>query len=267
MKRYKNMLNKNKALTNFILGYITTVLLVITFVTLANLDTFMGDVSGTGTPQVAGISFGISFLVIGFVYTMSTLIFSTSEKFKKAPIALLLTSLAMSLLIAFSVAVFDLTINSAQTLVWIVVQMIIFSICILALIFFIQEFNTKFVMSSIAANRADEWEYVNFIKLSINRISINHKEDHTLLIYKGMEFPIVFVSEEIIERKVFLSGDMKTKSVSDLELLTSEKQKAAIVYLSNTLPYIEGENKKVSVIKNEELTKFVKEVYNEEKQK
>ncbi len=261
------MLNKNKALTNFIIGYITAVLLVVLFVTLGQTDNqLMGDVSGTTTSVGAGITFGISILCLLLVYSVTAIIFSSQEKIKKAPISILLTSLAMSLTIAFSFSVLDITLNTSYgTFIKKLFFVVVFSGSILTLLWFIQEFNTKLTMSTISNNRADEWEYSNFIKLSFNRITVKHNKDHTVLTYKGKETIVFFVSEEIIERKFLLSGDMKTKIVSDLENLATNEQKVAIVFLSNRLPIIEGESDKVSIIKNDSLIKFLKEAHNEEK--
>ncbi len=257
------MLNKNKALTNFIIGYITSILLVVLFVMLSQFDTFMGDVSGTSTSAASGITFACSFIVMALVYSLLLVLFSTPDKMKKSPIALLLTTLATSLTIAFSFAVIDLTIARVDGIVKMIILLVLFSSSILTLLFFIQEFNTKFSMSVISNNRADEWEYTNFLKLSFNKITVNHKEDHTVLRYKGKDILVIFVSEEVIERKYFLSGDMKTKTIVDLERLSTNGQRCAVVFLSNKLPIIEGENNIVSVITNDELVKFMKEGRNE----
>ncbi len=253
------MLNRNKALTNFIVGYITSILMVVLFLLLAETTNgFIGNTSGTSTSAVAGIAFGISFFVIFGAYAVTTLIFSTPENFKKAPLVLFLTTLMMSLAVAFSVGVIDYTQSSAIGTVTKIILIIMFSLSIMGLMWFVQEFNTKFAMSSISANRADEWEYNHFLELSFNKISVEHKDGYTELKYKNKTSIITFISEEVIERKIFLSGDMKTKAVADLEVLAQGDTKAAIVFLSNNLPLIEGESNKVSIIKNNDLFRFVK---------
>ncbi len=253
------MLNKNKALTNFMVGYITSILMVILFVVLAETtNDWIGNGTGHGTSSVSGWAFFISFLVILGAYSVTTLIFSTAENFKKAPLALFLTTLMMSLTVAFSVAVIDYTLNGTIKTVTSIILVVIFSISIVALMWFVQEFNTKFTMGSISLNRADEWEYSHFIELTFNKISVEHKDGYTELKYKNKISIITFIPEDVIERKVFLSGDMKTQAVANLESIVQEGQRAAIVFLSNTLPIIDGENDKVSIIRNNELFRFVK---------
>ncbi len=256
------MLSRNKALTNFIVGYITSILMVILFLALTETTNgFIGNTSGTSTSAAAGVAFGISFVVVLLTYATTTLIFSTPENLKKAPLAIFLATLMMSLAIAFSVGVVDYTLSSAMGLATKIVLIILFSLSIIGLMWFIQEFNTKFVMSPISENRADEWEYNHFLELSFNKISVEHKDGYTELKYKGRRSVITFIPEEVIERKIFLSGDMKTKMISDLESKVSEGEKAAIVFLSNTLPIIDGESDKVVIIKNEDLFRFVKGKY------
>ncbi len=254
------MLNRNKALTNFIVGYVTSLLMVILFVVLGSThNSWIGNNTGTNTSTLSGIAFGISFFVVLIAYVGLTLAFSTPENFKKAPLAIFLSALLMSLAIAFSVFVFDYTINEANLkLISEIIMIILFSISIVGLLWFMQEFNTKFTMSSISSNRADEWEYTNFLDLSFNKIGVEHKNGHTELTYKGNVTLITFIPEDVIERKIFLSGDMKTKAISDLESKIQGDQKAALVFLSNTLPHVDGSVDKVAVIKNSDIFSFVK---------
>lgn len=252
------MLNKNKALINFISGYITILFLIIIFTILAQTkNDWIGRETGTSVNVLSAISFGISFVVLLFSTTTTTLIFSNSTKAKKVPMVIFLSTLSSSLFIAFSVAVFNLLLSGAINIILLVIMMILISLSILFLIMLIQEFNTKFVMSAISLNRADEWEYNNFMKLLLNKIFVKHESDHTILSVKKNKFKIIFISEEIIERKISLSGDVKSQIVINLEEKIKENEKGAIVYLSNKLPIIEGENDKINVIRNNDLFEFI----------
>ncbi len=252
------MLNKNKALTNFISGYVMSIAMIVLFITLGQTNNnWIGNGQGIDTSTLSGITFGISFVVLLCTYTLVTLMFSTAETAKKTPLPLFLVSLAMSLTDAFAVGVLDTTpkwVDGAFDYI----LLTLFVIAIFALVWFIQEFNTKFTMATIALNRADEWEFANFLNLSFNRIGVEHKSNFTILTYKGKNTIVSFIPEDVIERKSFLSGELKDKVVTDIESQLKEDEKGLIVYLSNNLPLVEGVNERVSVIPHSDLFATIK---------
>ncbi len=254
------MLNRNKALTNYISGCVASVLVIVLFITLAWTDSsWVGKTSGTDSVALAAKTFSIALLVIFVTYAITTLIFADSKTARKSPLALILSTLMMSLIVAFGTGIIDYTYNQlASSIVWQIILLIVFSISFLLLIAVVQEFNTKFTMAAISQNRADEWEYTNFLQLSLNRISVEHKNNHTILKCKSKVTKVTFVSEEVIERKLILSGDTKSQIVFDIEQSLVGEEKGAIVYLSNTLPTVEGVNDRVAVIKQNDLFKIVK---------
>ncbi len=259
------MLNRNKALTNFITGILTSFLLVIVFVVLGNTNVgWIGDETGTSSIELAGIAFGISIIAMLVAYLSTTLPFTNPDGAKRSALAQVLSSLTMAAIIAFSVFLIDYEVTNQP--VGIIFQIIIYGsllVLLSGLIWFVQEMNTKFLMSSIAKSRADEWEFSNFWRLVMDNISVEHRNTFSVLTHKNKPFIIKFISEDVIERKVFLSGDHKSKLVFDLEETSAkENAKAFVVYISNTLPIVEGNSEYVSVIKNSELFDKIKEDVN-----
>ncbi len=256
------MLNRNKALINFIGILVMSYICITTFLILGLTENdWIGISTGTGIPELSGIAFGISFVALLITNTAFTIPFATEETVKKSPLAILISALLMSVAVAFSVAVVSSLaegINRVQGNVVEILILIIFIPSIMILLALLQESNTKFLMVSIAANRADEWEYTNFYELSRNKISVKHGEKFSTFKHKTKTSIVSFYSEENVERKVFLSGDSKTITVKEIEDALQENEKGAIVYLSNQLPTIIGENELVSVIKQKDLFKFVK---------
>ncbi len=261
------MLNKNKALTNYIISLIFAYVLVVTFSILGLTENnFIGWGSGTSLGQVAGITFGISLILFLIIVTISTLPFANSETVKNSPLAIIMSALFMSALITFSVAILNLIGENiwhqniadekspSVVLNWI--MLIIFTPSIMLLMAFAQESTTKLAMISISENRAVEWEYSNFLKLSINRISVEHKENYTLFKHKTKTTYVAFVADGTIERRLEVSGATKSQMVANLEKV-SNGNPASVVYLSNELPSLIGENEMISVIKGSEIFKFV----------
>ncbi len=256
------MLNRNKALINFIGILITSYICIIVFLILGlTVNDFIGISTGTSVAQLAGIAFGISFIVMLISNTAFTLPFANEETVKKSPLAILITALLMSVAVAFSVGVIASLadgVHGVQGNVLEIIVLIVFIPSVMILAALLQESNTKFLMVSIASNRADEWEYTNFWELSRNKISVTHGDSLSTFKHKGKTTIVSFFSEENVERKIYISGDSKTITVKQIEESLDEGQKGAIVYLSNTLPTVVGKNDKVEVIKQKDLFKFVK---------
>lgn len=253
------MLNKNKALTNFITGILLSIISIVVFVVLAHTDnSWIGNSTGTKPAVVASWGFGISFVVLLLGYSLFTLIFLEDPNITRVMTAVALSALMMSLIVAFSIAVFDIYLDTGLNIWLFVIVLILILILDLGLVYFIQEYITKFTMAAAAKNRADEWEYSNFLFLVSKGISVEHKNNFTILKNKKLTLKVSFVSEEVIERKLFLDGDTKSKIVSDLENSLSENETGAIVFLSNDLPNTEGVNERITVIKQEKLFSLFK---------
>ncbi len=255
------MLNRNKALINFIVGIVSAIVMIVVFLTLANTTngSFFDNTSGVKSSALSGIVFGISIIVFAIIYTTTSLPYADVDGVKRSVLPLILTILFISAGIAFSVLIWDYELNNQPiSIFWSILIYGSITLAFPILIYFIQEFNTKFIFSSISKNRADEWEYNNFLNLTFNNIHVKHNDAYSELTYKGRTTLIKFISENIIERKIFLSGDTKSKEVIELESKLNNEQKGFVVYLSNTLPQINGSSTNIEVITNNDLFKKIK---------
>lgn len=261
------MSKRNIALLNYIVGVATTFILVVTFVTLGNTDSisWLDKTSGTSSIALSGIAFVFSFVLMVIVYSIVTIPFANVDGIKRVWLPMILVSLFIGAIIAFEVLVLDYEIsNMSDSIIFFILLMISIVVLFILLILFVQELNTKFLLMAIAINRADEWEYSNFVNIIFNKISIKHDNGYTELKHKDKLFIVKFIPENIIERKIFLSGDTKSKEVIELEsVLETKGNKGMVVYLSNRLPIIEGTSDKITITTNNELFKLVKEVTNE----
>ncbi len=261
------MLNKYKALTNYIAVTITTLLIVIVFTTLGNTKIWpaIGSASGTSTVALAGITFGFAILIIGLANALSSVLFADKSRATKTLLPLLITTLAMSALSAFITALFDKQLNGGF-FVNIIINIIMWLILLITtplLVIMIQDYNTKFIMSTVSENMAVEWEMNNFAWLFLGKVGVEHLPTHSILTYKDKKVAVKFVPQNVIERKIFLNGDLKNKEVMDLESrLEKDVLIGAIVFLSNTLPVIEGANTNIKVIRNNDLYNLLKEINN-----
>ncbi len=253
------MSNKTKAFINFIIGLTISLLMVVIFVYLGkSKNNWLGVGTGTSYAALAGWSFLISFGAISLTYILSTVFYANSTTLGKLILPIFISILAMSLSISFSVFVFDYVIKITNKIIIEIFVILSLLITIPTLLLFVQEFNTRFMMTSISENRAQEWEYSNFMGLFIWNISVEHDKNVSYLFYKDKRTVVKFIPENIIERKFVLSGEGRESSVIDIENNLRENEKGAIVYLSNILPKIFGENERVSVIQNYKTIKFVR---------
>lgn len=257
------MLNKNKALTNYICGILTSLLVVSLMLILDTTDNggFISSTSGTSIIELAGWGFLFSFISLFIVYTITIIIFADKSILSKIWLPILISSLAMAAISSMSVAIIDWQVEwaSSSSVVLIILFTLLLCLACAALIVFAQEQVTKFLLSSTAMNRADEWEYTNFVNLMINKVSITHKENYSILKSKGKKFIVKFMSDEGIQRKLFLDGDTKDKDVSDFEAVIAENGgKGYMVFLSNELPAIVGVSSSIKVLTSNDLFKVIK---------
>ncbi len=257
------MSNANKALTNYIVGLVMTIFIIVLFLVLGNTNVQgIGNESGTGSSALAGIAFIASIILMLISYSLSTLIFTDVEKAKGSIITILISTLMISSLIAFEVFIFDYYItNPSSTLL---LNFIIYSsltILLTSLNILAQTYLTRFLMSTIALNRADEWEYNNFLELSLNRINIKHLERHSEIKYKGKLYLVKFIIGN--NQKVFnLSGERKDAEVIEMEKLSLDKNtKSFIVIISGSMPKVEGSLNEVKIVKDKDLVKEIKTEY------
>ncbi len=258
------MTNKDKALTNYITGVIMMALTIIITCALF-INNNVGSIgSKFSQPQAAAMTFVISVLVMLVTYLVTTLIFADKDKMLNSIVTILLSIIAAAAVVTMIESTFygifmgNTALGFTNTLwVQVILTMLLTPLFVM-LILLMQIYITKLLLTPVVSDRASEWEIDNFLMLSINKLTIEHKNDHSIFFKGEDKFAIKFISDDRIERKIIIGGETKDLIVKEFEKNIDGCKDAALVYLSNEIPGTIGENDKIKVIKNNQLGKFFK---------
>ncbi len=261
---------KTKSLIHFIRSTLFSIIARISFIVAFVIFDQIGQLSFEITPRESfGITFGISILSLSIVYGFLTAALSGGSNPFRILLPWILCTLSMSMILSAILYSFDGIIDNQflyNQKVLKNITIIVMSLLSIILIIFGQIFNTKFLLSSTAKDRSEEWEINNFFNLLFTKSSINHNNEISYLKSKKITFVIKFIPEEEIERDVIVEGDTVSKIVKDVQKnVKNDNEVPVIVYLSNKLPKIIGNSKNILIIKDSDLFKNFKKMYKEKK--
>ncbi|BDU67630.1 MAG: hypothetical protein TYPL_2830 [Candidatus Tyloplasma litorale] len=258
------MLNKNKAFFHYFLSSILAILSTMLFSILLIVFNDTSEFANNMTiSKSAGVTFGFSLLIFILFYSLMIFLFVNDKQIIKTIIPIIISTIILSLIIAIIEWCFYFMYGKQTPTKPIFTGCLafLFSIASILLILLQTYFNTKFILSSTSKRRSDEWEYSNFMNLFLNRISIQHYEyeGFSHLKSKDLDLIVKFIDDDEISRKISISNESPSKIIEEIIKKLKNDQIGAIVYLSNILPIIEGENEKIYILKNNELFKKFKE--------
>lgn len=258
--------NKNKALTNYIVGITMIVITIIVSCALFINDSVGSIGSDFSQPAAAGITFGSSLIIMLITYLVVTLVFADKDKLINLLLPILLSIIAAAAVITlvessyYGIFMGTTSLGFSDKL-WIkIILTILLTPSFIMLILLLQIYITKILLTPVASDRAAEWEIDNFILLIKNKLKVEHKDNYSIFTKGEDKYAVKFISDDRIERKIIIEGETKDLIVKEFEKNIEGCKDSALVYLSNEIPGIIGKSDRIKVIRNSDLDKFFKGV-------